>query len=83
MLPPPTLTEIRGIVVDHLTALYEFYGEPAGVRIARKHISWYCRDYAGGREFCIVVNNAQTAHEQLALTKGFFDQMAAEEEVDG
>jgi len=34
--------QLRDIILEHLDALYAFYGEGSGVRIARKHISWYC-----------------------------------------
>jgi tRNA-dihydrouridine synthase B len=41
---PPTLAraEVRDIILAHLESLYVFYGEDAGVRIARKHLGWYC-----------------------------------------
>ncbi|MGR8934085.1 MAG: tRNA dihydrouridine synthase DusB [Gammaproteobacteria bacterium] len=42
-LPTPlSLIQIREIVLTHLTKLYSFYGKETGVRIARKHIGWYC-----------------------------------------
>ena len=34
--------EVRDIILAHLDSLYVFYGEGTGVRIARKHLSWYC-----------------------------------------
>ena len=37
----PTLTHIYQTIVDHLQQLAQFYGEIAGVRIARKHLKWY------------------------------------------
>lgn len=37
----PSLIEIKQIVNAHLHALYNFYGEVAGPRIARKHLKWY------------------------------------------
>lgn len=40
-LPAPTISELRDIVLTHLQALYAFYGEYSGCRIARKHIAWY------------------------------------------
>ncbi|MEE8482577.1 MAG: tRNA dihydrouridine synthase DusB, partial [Acidiferrobacterales bacterium] len=40
-LAEPSLIEIRTTLLEHVSNLYEFYGEYAGVRIARKHISWY------------------------------------------
>jgi tRNA-dihydrouridine synthase B len=35
--------EVRDIILAHLDSLYTFYGEESGVRIARKHLGWYCR----------------------------------------
>ena len=45
----PTLqrTEVRDIILAHLDSLYIFYGEESGVRIARKHLGWYCRQLLG------------------------------------
>ena len=34
--------ELRDIILGHLDSLYAFYGEVSGVRIARKHLGWYC-----------------------------------------
>lgn len=39
---PLPLLHIREIVLTHLDKLYSFYGKQTGVRIARKHIRWYC-----------------------------------------
>lgn len=41
VLPPPRVTEIHTVLRRHLADLYDFYGEETGVKIARKHISWY------------------------------------------
>jgi len=40
--PPLSRTEVRDIILGHLSSLYAFYGEDLGVRIARKHLGWYC-----------------------------------------
>ena len=37
----PTIQEIQDTTIQHINDLYNFYGELKGVRIARKHISWY------------------------------------------
>jgi tRNA-dihydrouridine synthase B len=34
--------DVRDIILAHLDSLYSFYGEDGGVRIARKHLGWYC-----------------------------------------
>ncbi len=38
----PLRSEVRDIILAHLDSLYGLYGEDNGVRIARKHIGWYC-----------------------------------------
>ena len=71
----PPLPVIRGIMLEHLQQLYEFYGEYTGVLVARKHISWYSKGRAGGAVFRQLVNRSQTRNEQLAATEQFFDSL--------
>ena len=42
-LPPPAVEEIRDVTIAHLHELHSFYGYERGVRVARKHISWYTK----------------------------------------
>jgi len=42
-LAEPGPEEIRDLLLGHLENLYDFYGERTGVRVARKHISWYSK----------------------------------------
>ncbi len=74
-LPDPPLTVIRDLMLDHLESLYAFYGEYVGVRIARKHISWYSKGQPGGAAFRQAVNRCEDVTEQLALTRDFFDRL--------
>jgi tRNA-dihydrouridine synthase B len=48
-IEPPTLQrgELRDIILGHLDSLYSFYGEESGVRMARKHLGWYCEQLLG------------------------------------
>ena len=41
IIQPPSLTDVRNVILTHLQELYSLYGKQAGVRIARKHIGWY------------------------------------------
>ena len=75
-LPPPSLAEVRDILIGHLTQLHAFYGEPQGVRIARKHLGWYAKDRPENTAFRAVVNRAETAEAQLRLTGDYFDALA-------
>jgi tRNA-dihydrouridine synthase B len=40
--PALARAEVRDIILSHLDSLYSFYGEDTGVKIARKHLGWYC-----------------------------------------
>jgi len=40
--PPLSRAEVRDIVLAHLESIYAFHGEDSGLRIARKHLGWYC-----------------------------------------
>lgn len=79
LLPPPSLAAIRDILLGHLDALHDFYGEPAGVRIARKHLGWYAKDRPENGPFRAVVNRAESAAMQVALTRDYFDALIAGE----
>ncbi|MGJ4728960.1 tRNA dihydrouridine synthase DusB [Luteimonas sp. SDU101] len=76
-LPEPSPGEVRDILLGHLQALHAFYGEQAGVRIARKHLGWYAKDRPENAAFRGVVNRAETADAQLRLTRDYFDALAA------
>lgn len=75
-LPPPKVSEIHHVLMQHLYDLYDFYGEYAGVRIARKHIAWYTKGLAGSASFRQKMNQLQTCEEQLFETDSFFTQLA-------
>ncbi len=75
-LPPPEVEEIHRVLVAHLNDLYEFYGEYTGVRVARKHISWYTKGLAGSAAFRHAMNQLETRFEQRGAVNGFFAQLA-------
>ncbi len=77
LLPEPSLHEVRDILLAHLEQLHAFYGEASGVRIARKHLGWYAKDRPENASFRAVANRAQTAAEQMRLTRDYFDALAA------
>ncbi|TAN06067.1 MAG: tRNA dihydrouridine synthase DusB [Rhodanobacteraceae bacterium] len=72
VLPEPDVAEVRDILLGHLDDLYAFYGEIAGVRIARKHLGWYAKDRPENAAFRAVVNAAESAAEQRRLTAEYF-----------
>ena len=80
LLAPPRVAEIHGILRGHLADLYAFYGEETGVRIARKHISWYTKGLVGAAHFRHAMNQLQSAPEQFAAADEFFLGHAAANE---
>jgi len=76
LLPEPGPTEVSAILLGHLEHLYAFYGEHAGVRIARKHLGWYAKDRPENAAFRQVVNRAESADDQWRLTRDYFAALA-------
>jgi tRNA-dihydrouridine synthase B len=76
-LPSPRVTEIHAILRHHLADLYAFYGEDTGVKIARKHISWYTKGLIGAANFRHAMNQLPTVDSQLDATDEFFLGYAA------
>lgn len=72
---PPTVAEIHEVMLEHLADLYEFYGDLTGMRVARKHISWYTKGLVGSANFRHHMNQLQTIEEQLAAINTFFVQL--------
>lgn len=73
-LPQLDKYELRDIMLDHLSELHRFYGELTGVRVARKHLTWYCNSLANADEFRHQVVRVESASEQISLTKTYFDR---------
>lgn len=59
--------ELCRIATHHLNDIYQFYGEPRGVRIARKHIGWYIKEIKGSDSFRTRINKIDDASTQLQL----------------
>jgi tRNA-dihydrouridine synthase B len=75
-LPSPSIIEIRDILLGHIENLYQFYGEYTGVRMARKHLSWYSKGQPHSATFRYTVNRVTSRREQIDLTQTFFAQLA-------
>ena len=73
----PDYAEVRDIMTAHLCDLYDFYGPEAGVRIARKHIGWYCRERPQAQAFRQSVMQVDSAEGQLARVREYFDALEA------
>ena len=79
-LLPPRVAEIHQILLAHLEDLYDFYGVDTGVRVARKHISWYTRGLVGSAAFRHAMNQLPDIATQQQAVNDFFSALAEHNE---
>ena len=71
---PPTFSEIKTVICQHLEHIYSFYGDCSGVKIARKHIGWYFNHIGGLPDSQkSAIFHAETAKQQLSLVNTSFN----------
>jgi tRNA-dihydrouridine synthase B len=67
------LEKVRDIMRAHLEDLYAFYGDETGVRVARKHLSWYFRQHPGQDDLRNRLVQIETPQEQLSTLLEHYD----------
>ncbi|GAC1302862.1 MAG: tRNA dihydrouridine synthase DusB [Steroidobacteraceae bacterium] len=67
------LEKVRDIMRAHLEDLYDFYGDETGVRVARKHLSWYFRQHPGQDALRDRLVLMETPREQLSTLLEHYD----------
>lgn len=78
-MPAPEVAEIQSVMLGHLHDLYEFYGDLTGMRVARKHISWYTKGLKDSANFRHAMNQLQSIDEQLAAINDFFNHLQTQD----
>ncbi len=81
LIAEPSIAEIGELLLYVLTQMYDLYGEYSGVRIARKHISWYTKGIAESNEFRKKVNLVESSAEQFKMTHAFFQHHCPETKI--
>ncbi|MEZ0231579.1 MAG: tRNA dihydrouridine synthase DusB [Methylophilaceae bacterium] len=74
----PEVSEIHSVMLEHVADLYDFYGDLSGMRIARKHISWYTKGLKDSANFRHAMNQLQTIEEQQVAINDFFQRLQAQ-----
>jgi tRNA-dihydrouridine synthase B len=74
-LPDPELAHQKAIILAHYHAILDQFGRHAGVRLARKHLSWYSRGLPGSAEFRARVTRLPDVEQVLAALDAFFDPL--------
>lgn len=60
------------VVLEHLDAMLTHYGAHAGLRIARKHIGWYCKGMPNSAEFRVSINQQDDAARARDMIREFY-----------
>jgi tRNA-dihydrouridine synthase B len=74
VLAPPAPLEVLEVMHRHLAQLHRSYGKPCGVRVARKHISWYLRGRNDAAETRSKLMRTASARDQFGLLREYFQQ---------
>lgn len=78
LLPAPELEEVRTILLEHVGALHDFYGEYSGCRIARKHIAWTTSGLTGSNTFRNRMYELESCTAQSEALQHYFDELTAQ-----
>jgi nifR3 family TIM-barrel protein len=73
----PPLAVQKDIVLSHYHSILSHFGTEAGLRLARKHLSWYSRGLPGSAEFRAVVNAMTEVAAVLVLIDRLYDPLIA------
>ncbi len=71
----PPLAAQYAIVLGHYDAMLSHYGSEVGLRIARKHLSWYSKGLPGSAEFRAAVNQTDAVPRVKALLHAFYQPL--------
>lgn len=71
-LPDPPVHVQLETLLEHWRAMLDYYGTQAGLRLARKHISWYSKGLTGSAEFRQKINTLDDAAQVEAAILAFY-----------
>lgn len=72
IISAPGKNELQQTIIRHIKALHDFYGSYLGVRIARKHLSWYEETFPEHIALKNHFNQINDCQEQLDLLEAYF-----------
>ncbi len=78
LIDKPSANEMAEISIKHVQDIYDLYGEPMGVRIARKHVGWYISSYDTKKIFRRYFNSLETSDLQIKALEDFFSLLPSQ-----
>ncbi len=71
----PPLAAQKSVLLAHYAAMLAHFGTEAGLRLARKHVSWYSRGLPGSAGFRAQVTRLADPAAVIALVHDFYDRL--------
>jgi len=72
VLPDPPLAVQLATVLEHYDAILAYHGTNKGVRVARKHLAWYCTSLPGAAAVRTAINHEADARRVATLVRDFY-----------
>ena len=71
-LEAPLIEEVKTTLMAHINELHQFYGDYMGVRIARKHLSWYFKTQGLAKSSFSHIHSIESCPAQLSAINTIF-----------
>ena len=75
LTPSPSLADQKTILLEHYRAIRAYFGEGPGVRLGRKHVSWYSHGLHGSAAFRAQMNRLDNGAAVEQLIHDFYDPL--------
>lgn len=72
LLPNPSVKQVGDWLLDHMEALYAFYGTHLGCRIAKKHVGWYAKAHPEEQSLRLRFNQLTEYTAQMQCLQDYF-----------
>nr|WP_297348496.1 tRNA dihydrouridine synthase DusB [uncultured Glaciecola sp.] len=80
-LSEPSIAEKLEVLTQHIHNVQQFYGDTAGVRIARKHVGWYVDKYDSDRTFRRAFNAIEEGESQIEALIAYFSSLPEQDDL--
>jgi tRNA-dihydrouridine synthase B len=80
-LSEPSIAEKLEVLTQHIHNVQQFYGDTAGVRIARKHVGWYVDKYDSDRTFRRAFNAIEEGESQIKALVAYFSSLPEQDDL--
>ncbi|MBM9403674.1 tRNA dihydrouridine synthase DusB [Gluconacetobacter azotocaptans] len=77
IVPDPDLVTEKAIVLEHYDLMLTHFGVHPGLRLARKHMSWYSAGLPDSAGFRAAINRVDTVDAAIGMIDAFYDRQIA------